>query len=94
MMQTTGPEEHQKLGRQAKGFNRAVWDESTSMTSGSGESQLIRSPDKSRIVEEGNYHKFTKSENNAKLLKMLLNTGSRELVEVGRDVSPAWLRCI
>jgi len=27
MMQTTIPREHQKLGRQAKGFDRKKWDE-------------------------------------------------------------------
>ena len=38
--------------------------------------------DKSRIVEEGNYHKFTKSKESPQMLKMLLETGDRELVEV------------
>lgn len=27
MMETTVPAEHQKLGRQAKGFDRAKWDQ-------------------------------------------------------------------
>jgi predicted NAD-dependent protein-ADP-ribosyltransferase YbiA (DUF1768 family) len=27
MMKTTVPSEHQALGRKAKGFNRAVWDQ-------------------------------------------------------------------
>ncbi|KAK4495789.1 hypothetical protein PRZ48_013057 [Zasmidium cellare] len=36
---------------------------------------------KSRIVEEGNYHKFTKSKEEEGLLKKLLETGERELVE-------------
>ena len=27
MMQTTVPKEHQALGRKAKGFDRAKWDE-------------------------------------------------------------------
>ncbi|EMC92728.1 hypothetical protein BAUCODRAFT_114602 [Baudoinia panamericana UAMH 10762] len=36
---------------------------------------------KSRIVEEGNYHKFTKSKSNPDMLRMLLDTGDRELVE-------------
>jgi len=27
MMETTVPAEHQALGRRAKGFNRAKWDE-------------------------------------------------------------------
>lgn len=38
--------------------------------------------DKSRIVEEGNYHKFTKSKGKPEMLKWLLETGDRELVEV------------
>jgi predicted NAD-dependent protein-ADP-ribosyltransferase YbiA (DUF1768 family) len=38
--------------------------------------------DKSRIVEEGNYHKFTKSKDSKHFTKMLLDTGDRELVEV------------
>ncbi|KAK1824626.1 hypothetical protein LTR12_000951 [Friedmanniomyces endolithicus] len=36
---------------------------------------------KSRIVEEGNYHKFTKSKSKPEMLGMLLATGDRELVE-------------
>lgn len=39
--------------------------------------------DKSRIVEEGNYHKFTSSKSNPSMAKKLLDTGDRELVEVG-----------
>jgi ribA/ribD-fused uncharacterized protein len=38
--------------------------------------------DKSRIVEEGNYHKFTKGKESPEMLKLLLQTGDRELVEV------------
>ena len=38
--------------------------------------------DKSRIVEEGNYHKFTKCQDSQHFSKMLLDTGDRELVEV------------
>ena len=38
--------------------------------------------DKSRIVEEGNYHKFTKSKNDPGMAKKLFDTGDRELVEV------------
>ncbi|KAI7513725.1 hypothetical protein KC347_g1163 [Hortaea werneckii] len=65
MMETTVPAEHQALGRQAKGFNRPKWDEH-----------------KSRIVEEGNYHKFTKAKAGPeKMMRMLLDTGDRELVE-------------
>ncbi|KAK4991255.1 hypothetical protein LTR50_002013 [Elasticomyces elasticus] len=37
--------------------------------------------DKSRIVEEGNYHKFTSSEPQLQLKRKLLETGERELVE-------------
>lgn len=40
------------------------------------------SEDKSRLVEEGNYHKFTKSKESQQMLKLLLETGDRELVEV------------
>ncbi|KAK6429442.1 hypothetical protein LTR95_014414 [Oleoguttula sp. CCFEE 5521] len=36
---------------------------------------------KSRIVEEGNYHKFTKGKSSADMAKLLLATGERELVE-------------
>ncbi|KAF2167991.1 hypothetical protein M409DRAFT_22135 [Zasmidium cellare ATCC 36951] len=36
---------------------------------------------KSRIVEEGNYHKFTKSKEDKGMLRKLLDTGDRELVE-------------
>lgn len=43
---------------------------------------LTVSVDKSRIVEEGNYHKFTKSKESKHFTKMLLDTGDRELVEV------------
>lgn len=42
----------------------------------------MNSTDKSRIVEEGNYHKFTKSKDSSRMAKMLLDTGDRELVEV------------
>ena len=37
--------------------------------------------DKSRIVEEGNYYKFSKS--TPEMWQKLLGTGDRELVEVG-----------
>jgi predicted NAD-dependent protein-ADP-ribosyltransferase YbiA (DUF1768 family) len=43
---------------------------------------LTVSVDKSRIVEEGNYHKFTKCQDSKHFTKMLLDTGDRELVEV------------
>lgn len=43
---------------------------------------LLRTPDKSRIVEEGNYHKFTKGKHSPWMAKKLLETGDRELVEV------------
>ena len=38
--------------------------------------------DKDRIVEEGNWHKFTKGKDHGQLAKMLLSTRDRELVEV------------
>ena len=45
--------------------------------------------DKSRIVEEGNYHKFTKAKGGPeKMMRMLLDTGDRELVEVRPVLSP------
>jgi hypothetical protein len=37
--------------------------------------------EKSRIVEEGNYHKFTISEDAERLRILLMETGERELVE-------------
>lgn len=43
--------------------------------------------DKSRIVEEGNYHKFTKSNSKPQMRQMLLDTGHRELVEVCNPAS-------
>ncbi|OCL13213.1 DUF1768-domain-containing protein [Glonium stellatum] len=36
---------------------------------------------KNRIVKEGNWHKFTKSKDQAELQKLLLATGDKELVE-------------
>ena len=44
--------------------------------------------DKSRIVEEGNYHKFTSSKSNPGMAKKLLDTEDRELVEVGAIACP------
>ena len=44
-------------------------------------SSNLRAIDKLRIVEEGNYHKFTISEDADNLRAMLLATGDRELVE-------------
>lgn len=43
---------------------------------------LTETLDKSRIVEEGNYHKFTKGKDSPWMAKKLLETGDRELVEV------------
>ena len=43
--------------------------------------------DKDRIVEEGNLHKFTKGKESPEMLKKLLETGDRELVEVMRLTS-------
>lgn len=39
-------------------------------------------PDKSRIVEEGNWWKFTNSKEKVQMKEKLLETGDRELVEV------------
>lgn len=44
---------------------------------------------KSRIVEEGNYHKFTKGKESADMRTKLLATGDRELVEVSRSSAEA-----
>lgn len=33
-------------------------------------------------MQEGNYHKFTRAKESTEMLKMLLATGDRELVEV------------
>lgn len=40
---------------------------------------------KSKIVEEGTWYKFTASKNAAELKKQLLETGEREIVEVNRN---------
>ena len=57
--------------------------------------KLIRAAiDKYRIVEEGNWHKFTKSKDHEELAKKLLSTGDREIVEVSLSlymVSPVSL---
>jgi len=84
MMQTTVPSEHQKLGRQAKGFDRQKWDDRPSPDPRSVQILVGANGhiDKIRIVEEGNYHKFTKAKQGAQMAKMLLDTGDRELVEV------------
>ncbi|KAL8919879.1 MAG: hypothetical protein Q9208_006551 [Pyrenodesmia sp. 3 TL-2023] len=39
-----------------------------------------------RIVEEGNWHKFSNSESGTKLSDMLVETGDRELVEWGENL--------
>lgn len=85
MMQTTVPSEHQALGRKAKGFDRQKWDEREYFWPRHCElraSVLMTGSDKSRIVAEGNYHKFTKCKEAAEMSKSLLATGNRELVEV------------
>jgi predicted NAD-dependent protein-ADP-ribosyltransferase YbiA (DUF1768 family) len=43
---------------------------------------------KLRIVEEGNYWKFSRSEDAKRLKSMLLATGDREIVEV--CIRPCW----
>lgn len=42
---------------------------------------LTQRVDKLQIVVDGNYHKFTASEDAGRLREMLLATGERELVE-------------
>ncbi|KAK3621415.1 hypothetical protein LTR56_022809 [Elasticomyces elasticus] len=84
MMETTVPAEHQALGRKAKGFDRKKWDQRESAIIHDRIETLLLIPalsDKSRIVEEGNYHKFTKSKTKPEMLGMLMATGDRELVE-------------
>ncbi|KAK5734433.1 hypothetical protein LTR17_008934 [Elasticomyces elasticus] len=84
MMETTVPAEHQALGRKAKGFDRKKWDQRESaIVQDRIEYPLLTLAlsDKSRIVEEGNYHKFTKSKTKPEMLGMLMATGDRELVE-------------
>lgn len=51
-------------------------------SSGGRTDDALNDIDKSRIVEEGNYHKFTKSKNDPKMLQKLLATGEREMIEV------------
>lgn len=70
------------LGRQVKDFDEKIWDERkyNLMLSYSSSTDL-RAADKLRIVEEGNHHKFTISEDAENLRAMLLATGDRELVE-------------
>ena len=41
-------------------------------------------------MEEGNYHKFTKSKESTQMLKNLLDTGERELVEVGSSLATCY----
>ncbi|KAK3652984.1 hypothetical protein LTR56_004934 [Elasticomyces elasticus] len=84
MMETTIPAEHQALGRKAKGFDRKKWDQRESAIVHHRIEYLLLTlapSDKSRIVEEGNYHKFTKSKTKREMLGMLMATGDRELVE-------------
>ncbi|KAJ9664962.1 hypothetical protein H2201_005014 [Coniosporium apollinis] len=87
MVEAPSPKEHKALGRKVKGFDSAKWDEreciyghmnrwSTLQTA-----DTILPADKSRIVEEGNWWKFTKSKETDQLKKLLLETGDRELVE-------------
>ena len=47
---------------------------------------------KSRIVEEGNYHKFTKGKESSEMRAKLLTTGERELVEVSVEFCREWRR--
>ena len=62
IMATECPAEHQALGRQVKGYQKALWY-----------------TNREKIVEDGNWNKFTSS---SWLRNKLLKTGNRELVEV------------
>lgn len=46
-----------------------------------------------RIVEEGTWWKFTESNDKEELKRLLLETGERELVEVGLEWD-SWRQCV
>lgn len=90
MLDTTDPKLHKALGRKVKGFDDKVWDERmvspACFVSPCYVLSAVRylracATDKLRIVEEGNYHKFTISDDAENLRGMLMATGERELVE-------------
>lgn len=94
MLKTSNPAEHQALGRKVRGYNGKIWDQRECSPYLIVMRGLMRSvSDKEKIVEEGNYLKFTKSKE-AGLRKKLLDTGDRELVEVSVVAAtaerPAW----
>lgn len=68
ILQTPNPKTQQALGRKVQGFDKQKWDAK-----------------KSGIVEEGNWWKFAggKDAEGGDLGKRLVETGGRELVEVG-----------
>jgi len=68
ILHTPNPKTQQALGRKVQGFDKQKWD-----------------AEKSGIVEEGNWWKFAggKDAEGGDLGKRLVETGGRELVEVG-----------
>jgi len=91
MLLAPSPKEHKELGRKVRGFNREKWDQREFIAS----SRYIQTrpatnayADKSRIVEEGNWHKFTNAKESSEMQKLLLATGERELVEVRPTDTP------
>ena len=91
MLVATVPQEHQTLGRQVKGYNGEKWNASKYLATGTKRgkpSSANRRSDKSRIVEEGNWWKFTSSKEHVQLKRKLLETGDRELVEVWESSTP------
>ena len=74
IMKTTTPKKQKSLGRKVFGFDDAAWDKV-----------------KEGIVEEGNFWKFTACKAEPERMKQwLLNTGSRQLVEVSWLLSQSW----
>ena len=67
ILKTTNPKQQKSLGRKVANFENTAWDQV-----------------KKEIVEDGNFCKFTACESEPGRLKQrLLDTGDRDLVEVG-----------
>ena len=84
MLRATKPAQFKALGRKVKGFDEKKWNKSEDLLASVVLSSVRDSPwlDKFRIVEEGNWLKFTKSKEYTELSKKLLETAEREIVEV------------